>query len=115
MTVVLAPVPEAEDSLSDVRAEVWPLLERLDGQRTLQDAVALTRFDEFEAAKIACAMLFLGIVKRAGADRRRRAGPGPGGPEWTRGRPPRRWSPTAGRRPPSSSPTRRPPGRACRS
>ena len=55
MTVVLAPVAEAEDSLSDVRAEVWPLLERLDGQRTLQDAVALTRFDEFEAAKTACA------------------------------------------------------------
>ncbi len=64
MSLVLTPVPEAEDSLEDVRAEVWPLLERLDGQRSLQDAVALTRFDEFEAAKIACAMLFMGIVRR---------------------------------------------------
>jgi hypothetical protein len=64
-------VPEGEAALTDVRAEVWPLLERLDGERTLQDAVALTRLDEFTAAKTACAMLFLGIVKRKG-------GPGAG-------------------------------------
>ena len=64
MTAVLEAVPDGEEELTDVRAEVWPLLERLDGERTLQDAVALTRLDEFEAAKTACAMLFLGIVRR---------------------------------------------------
>jgi hypothetical protein len=64
LTAVLEAAPEGEASLSEVRAEVWPLLERLDGQRTLKDAIALTRLDEFEAAKTACAMLFLGIVRR---------------------------------------------------
>jgi hypothetical protein len=64
MGTVLEPAPEGEAALSEIRAEVWPLLERLDGQRTLKDATALTRLDEFEAAKTACAMLFLGIVRR---------------------------------------------------
>jgi len=67
MTVVLKAAPDAEAALTDVRGEVWPLLERLDGDRTLQDAVALTRIDEFEAAKTACALLFLGIVVRKDA------------------------------------------------
>jgi hypothetical protein len=66
MTTVLEAAPEGEAALTDVRAEVWPLLERLDGERTLQDAVALTRLEEFQAAKTACAMLFLGIVRRKG-------------------------------------------------
>jgi hypothetical protein len=61
---VLEALPEGESALSEVRADVWPLLERLDGRRTLKDAVALTRLDEFEAVKTACAMLFLGIAKR---------------------------------------------------
>jgi hypothetical protein len=61
---ILEPAPEGEAPLSEVRAEVWPLLERLDGHRTLKDAIALTRLDEFEAAKTACALVFLGIVRR---------------------------------------------------
>jgi hypothetical protein len=61
---VLEPSPEGETALSEVRADVWPLLERLDGNRTLKDAIALTRLDEFEAVKTACAMLFLGIVRK---------------------------------------------------
>ncbi len=64
---VLAPVPEGEAALSEIRAEVWPLLERLDGRRTLKDAIALTRLDEFEAAKTACALLFLGVVRKSEA------------------------------------------------
>ena len=64
LATVLEPVPEAEAALAEVRAEVWPLLERIDGRRTLKDAIALTRLDEFEAAKVACALLFLGIVRR---------------------------------------------------
>ena len=64
LSMVLEAAPEGETALSAVRAEVWPLLERLDGHRTLKDAIALTRLDEFEAAKTACAMLFLGIVRR---------------------------------------------------
>jgi len=67
LATVLEPSPDGESALSEVRADVWPLFERLDGQRTLKDAVALTRLDEFEAVKTACAMLFLGIVKRKAA------------------------------------------------
>ncbi|HEX9185755.1 MAG TPA: DUF4388 domain-containing protein, partial [Vicinamibacteria bacterium] len=68
LSTVLEPAPEPEAGLAEIRAEVWPLLERLDGRRTLKDAIALTRLDEFEAAKLACAMIFLGIVRRkAGA------------------------------------------------
>ncbi len=68
LATVLERMPEGEAALSEVRAEVWPLLERLDGQRTLKDAVALTRLDEFEAAKTAAAMLFLGIVRLRARD-----------------------------------------------
>ena len=50
MTTVLGVMPDAETALADVRAEVWPLLERLVGERTLQDAVALTLLNEFAAA-----------------------------------------------------------------
>jgi len=64
LSTVLEPSPDGESALSEVRADVWPLLERLDGRRTLKDAVALTRLDEFEAVKTACAMLFLGIVRK---------------------------------------------------
>jgi septal ring-binding cell division protein DamX len=64
LSTVLEPEPTGESALSEVRAEVWTLLERLDGSRTLKDAIALTRLDEFEAAKTACALLFLGIVRR---------------------------------------------------
>ncbi len=67
LSTVLEPLAEGESALSEVRADVWPLFERLDGRRSLKDAVALTRLDEFEAVKTACAMLFLGIVKRQAA------------------------------------------------
>jgi hypothetical protein len=69
LSAVLEAAPEGETTLSEVRADVWPLLERLDGQRTLKDAIALTRLDEFEGAKTACAMLFLGIVRRKAGGR----------------------------------------------
>jgi len=65
LSVVLEAAEDGEPALSEVRAEVWPLLERLDGQRSLNDAVSLTRMDEFTGAKTACAMLFLGIVRRS--------------------------------------------------
>ena len=64
LSAVLEPVPEGDSVLSEIRADVWPLLERLDGRRTLKDAIALTRLDEFEAVKTACALLFLGTVRK---------------------------------------------------
>ena len=64
LRTVLEPAPEGDATLTEIRADVWPLLERFDGQRTLKDAIALTRLDEFEAAKTACALLFLGVVRK---------------------------------------------------
>jgi len=66
LAAVLVPVPEAGATLAEVRTEVIPLLERLDGQHTLRDAIGQTRLEEFEGAKMACAMLFLGIVRKVG-------------------------------------------------
>jgi septal ring-binding cell division protein DamX len=62
LAVVLAPAPDVQERIGEIRGEVAPLLDRLDGKRALKDAVALTRLDEFEAAKIACSLLFLGMV-----------------------------------------------------
>ena len=39
----------------------------MNGQRTLKEAARLARLDEFDAAKIACGLLFLGLVERGGA------------------------------------------------
>lgn len=50
----------------ELRADCGGLLEALDGRRSLKDATALTRLDEFEAAKVACGLLFLGLVAPAG-------------------------------------------------
>jgi hypothetical protein len=63
--IVLAAVPDWESQVSEIRGEAGTLLERLDGHRSLKDAVALTRFDEFDGAKLACGLLFLGLAKKA--------------------------------------------------
>jgi len=64
MDTVLEPIPGADAPLAEVGADVSPLLEHLDGTRTLKEAISLTRLDEFEAAKTACAMLFLRIARK---------------------------------------------------
>src|SRR5262245_24714121 len=61
--VVLSPTPEMASGLTDIRTEAGELAERFDGARTLKEAASLTRLDEFDAAKVACALLFLGLVK----------------------------------------------------
>jgi hypothetical protein len=63
LEIVLAPVVGEQARLAEVQAETGSLGQQLDGHRTLKEAAALTRLDEFEAAKIACALLFLGIVE----------------------------------------------------
>lgn len=64
LQVVLSPNPAAADRLTDLQAEVGGLADHLDGL-TLKEAAAAARLDEFDAAKIACALLFLGLVERA--------------------------------------------------
>ena len=68
LEVVLAPRPDKASELADVQAETGGLTQHLDGHRTLKDAAGHTRLDEFEAAKVACALLFLGLVGRGTAE-----------------------------------------------
>jgi hypothetical protein len=70
---VLEPAPEGEAVLSEVRTEVWPLLRRLDGRRSLEEAIRLTRLDEFGATKTAWALLLLGVVRGKEGDEERGA------------------------------------------
>ena len=65
LAVVLGPTTEMGEKMAELRPEAADLPERLDGHRSLKEAAALTRLDEFEAAKVACALLFLGLVTKA--------------------------------------------------
>ena len=67
LEVVLIPGPDLVPKLADLQPDAGGLPEQFDGRRTLKEAAALTRLDEFEAAKVACALLFLGLVQRAPA------------------------------------------------
>ncbi len=64
LAVVLKPTPDMGERMAELRPDAGDLPERLDGQRTLKEAASLTRLDEFEAAKVACALLFLRLVEK---------------------------------------------------
>jgi hypothetical protein len=65
LDVTFAPSLEAAGSVPELEMDAEDLLEQIDGNATLKEAAARTRLDEFDAAKIACALLFLGVIKRA--------------------------------------------------
>ena len=65
LDVVFAPSLQATAVVPELDAEAENLLEEIDGSASLKEVAARTRIDEFEAAKIACAMLFLGVIERA--------------------------------------------------
>lgn len=67
LDVVLAPVRERQEYLPQAETWAWEVMAQFDGRSTLKEAAAGTRLDEFEVAKIACALLFLGIVERRDA------------------------------------------------
>jgi hypothetical protein len=64
LDVVLTPVAEMKGKRPEVEAEAADLLSRLDGRTTLKNAAAGTKLDEFDAAKLACTLVFLGLLKR---------------------------------------------------
>jgi len=65
MDIVLSAAAEMERVQAAIEAEAGPAPRLFDGRRSLKDVAAEARLDEFEAAKIACALLFLGAVQRA--------------------------------------------------
>lgn len=65
MNAVLQPVREQAEALREIEADAARIPVHLDGKRTLKEAADLARVEEFEAAKIACALMFLGYVRKA--------------------------------------------------
>jgi Domain of unknown function (DUF4388) len=64
LDAVLGPTSEMAPRLAEIESETGSLTPHLDGRRTLKEAAAAARLEEFEAAKIACGLLFLGLVER---------------------------------------------------
>ncbi|MET0556434.1 MAG: DUF4388 domain-containing protein [Vicinamibacteria bacterium] len=65
LDVTFAPSLEASGRVPELEMDAEDLLEQIDGSATLKEAAARTRLDEFDAAKIACALLFLGVIERS--------------------------------------------------
>lgn len=64
LDVTFAPSLAASATVPELEMDAEDLLERIDGKATLKEAAARTKLDEFDAAKIACALLFLGVIER---------------------------------------------------
>ncbi|HEV8254144.1 MAG TPA: DUF4388 domain-containing protein [Vicinamibacteria bacterium] len=67
LDVVLSRVSGTDERWAELQSDASGLPDQLDGRTTLKEAISRTRLDEFEAAKVACALLFLGLVERTGA------------------------------------------------
>ena len=67
LDAILGPTSDMVPRLSEIESETGGLPQQLDGRRTLKEAAASTRLEEFEAAKIASGLLFLGLVERVKA------------------------------------------------
>jgi hypothetical protein len=66
LDVVLRPAADLAALRTEIEPDTGGLLGQLDGLSTLKEAAGRTRLDDFEAAKVACALLFLGAVERVG-------------------------------------------------
>jgi hypothetical protein len=66
LEVVLGPAPDRDERLAEVASEAGELSEHLDGTRSLKEAASLAGIEEFEAGKLACALLFLGLIETRG-------------------------------------------------
>ncbi len=65
---VLGLTPQAGERLADVFADVGGLPDVLDGRRPLREAAQMARLDPDEAAKLACALVFLGLARKVASD-----------------------------------------------
>ena len=63
LEVVLTAAAEAS---AELQAAAGELLAEIDGQRTLKESIARTKLEEFDGAKVACALVFLGVVAGPG-------------------------------------------------
>jgi len=66
LDVVLEPCAETDADAAEIQSETTVLLSQIDGRRTLKEAASISPLEEFETAKLACALLFLGIIQKSG-------------------------------------------------
>lgn len=64
MDVVLSERSNFQERLPEIESELGGLAPYLDGQRTLKEAASLAALDDFDAAKIGCGLVFLGLVDK---------------------------------------------------
>ncbi len=64
LEVVVAPTPELQEKRAEIEGELLGLAEHLDGLNSLKDAAGRAAIDEFDAAKIVCGLLFLGLAEK---------------------------------------------------
>lgn len=67
LDVVLSTKPELQEKLPEIESELGGLEGHLDGLISLKEAAGRAALDEFEAAKIACGLLFLGLAEKGPA------------------------------------------------
>jgi len=67
LDAVLSNRPELRDKLPEIESELGGLSDHFDGLISLKEAAGRAALDEFEAAKIACGLLFLGLAEKGPA------------------------------------------------
>lgn len=67
LDAVLSPKPELRQKLPEIESELFGLTDHLDGQQSLKEAAGRAGLDEFEAAKIACGLVLLGLAEKGEA------------------------------------------------
>ncbi len=75
LNVVLSAKPELREKLSEIESEVGGFADHLDGRATLKDVASRAAVDEFDAAKIACGLMFLGLIEKGATGESEEASP----------------------------------------
>jgi len=62
---VLAPLASGDAAAEELRSEIGELLDQFDGQQTLKEVATAAGTEDFDTARVACALLFLGVLQPA--------------------------------------------------
>jgi len=65
LDAVLGPAADADRVLAEIDVDAGPAPRFFDGSRSVKEVAAEARVDEFEAAKVGCALLILGALERS--------------------------------------------------
>jgi hypothetical protein len=65
--MIVAAKPELQEKLPEIEGELLGVNQHLDGLTSVKDAAGRAAIDEFDAAKIVCGLLFLGLAEKSSA------------------------------------------------